>query len=250
MTMQKTVLVTPSGKPFNREVPGGLLERGCSVAMPVADADAAEMADFADGLSDAARRRLFPLAGVSDEEAGIKDAVEQAVRLMGGLDMLIHGAAIVDEEGCYEADPVGFGLRTAAALRARLLYSRAAAAHMAKDKKGHIAFLLFSDGLYYEGYPSSPVLNHGTIAMMKTLAKELSPFRIAVNAVTYGSYADCENREDRKELKRQLEIHALKPYLPLPGELVAASLDWLLHLPEHLVSGQNLPIGAGADNAI
>ncbi|QHW32320.1 SDR family oxidoreductase [Paenibacillus rhizovicinus] len=246
--MNKAVLITPSGKPFEREVLNGLLERGCSVALPVADAEEAN--GYMEGLSESNRSRFIPLIGASDDEAGIVETVGRAIRHMGGLDMLIHGAAIVDEDACYDADPAAFGRQTSAALRSRMLYSRAAAAHMARDKKGHIAFLLLADSLYYADYPSSPVLNHGTIAMMKTLAKELSPFRIAVNAVTCGCYADPEERTDRKALKQKLEIHALKPYLPQPQELVAASLDWLLHVPERLVSGQNMHIGAGMDTFI
>jgi NAD(P)-dependent dehydrogenase (short-subunit alcohol dehydrogenase family) len=246
--MNKAVLITKSGEIFNWHILNNLLEQGYAVAMVFTALE--EAAEYTERLPERNRERFFPVYGVSVNEAGIREAVDQAAQRMGGLHYLIHGVEAWDEEEAYDLNPVEYGLRTTAALRSRFLYSRVAAAHMARNKAGHILFLLISDSLYYAGYPSSPVMNYGTIAMMKTLAKELSPFRVAVNAVTYGYYAVPDDQADKKALKQQLEIHTLKPYLPQPQEIVAASLDWLLHTTEHLVSGQNIQIGAGMDTVI
>ncbi|NBD25163.1 SDR family oxidoreductase [Paenibacillus glycinis] len=246
--MNKAVLMTKSGRLFNRDLLGALLAQGCSVAM-VAD-EPGEAEAYGQELPEPCRERFFPIEGVSADEAGIRDAVDRAALRMGGLHVLIHGLQARDEEAAFVAAPAEFGIATAAELRSRFLYSRAAAAHMAREKAGHILFLLLADSLYYAGYPASPVMNHGSLAMMRSLAKELSPFRIAVNAVTYGYYADAGEQGDRKELKQQLEIHTLKPYLPEPRELAEASLSWLLQAPERLVSGQNIHIGAGMDTGI
>jgi NAD(P)-dependent dehydrogenase (short-subunit alcohol dehydrogenase family) len=246
--VNKAVLITKSGDLFNWNVLQDLLEQGCSVAMVFTELGEAD--EYTDRLPERSRERFFPLYGVSADEAGIRDAVDRAALQMDGLHVLIHGVEASDEERAYDENPALFGLKTTAAFRSRFLYSRAAAAHMARKKTGHILFLLLSDSLYYAGYPSSPIMNYGTIAMMKTLAKELSPFRVAVNAVTYGYYAVPEETLDKKALKQQLEIHTLKPYIPQPQEMVAASLALLLRTPEHLVSGQNIHIGAGMDTVV
>ncbi|MBB6673757.1 SDR family oxidoreductase [Cohnella nanjingensis] len=246
--MNRAVLLTKPGALFNESVLLGLLARGCSVAMVVPGQ--AEADEYAGRLPERSRERFFPICGVPDDEAGIREAVDQAALRMGGLHDLIHGVEVADEAQAYASDPGAFGFGTTAALRSRFLYSRAAAAHMARNKAGHMLFLLLSDSLYYAGYPSSPVMNHGTIAMMKTLAKELSPFRVAVNALTYGYYALPEDPAGLQTLKRRLEIHTLKPYLPLPQEMAEASVEWLLRAPAHLISGQNIQIGAGMDPAL
>ncbi|MCC3372470.1 SDR family oxidoreductase [Cohnella sp. REN36] len=247
--MNGAVLLTKADALFNEDVLQGLLARGCSVAAVLPGL--AEADECAERLPEGSRDRFFPICGVREDEAGIREAVDQAASRMGGLHHLILGAETADEASSYASDPAAFGLGTTAALRSRFLYSRAAAAHMARNKTGHVLFLLLSDSLYFAGYPSSPVLNHGTIAMMKTLAKELSPFRVALNAMTYGYYAPSESAAaDLGALRRRLEIHALKPYLPQPREMAEASVEWLLRAPAHLVSGQNIQIGAGMDTAL
>jgi NAD(P)-dependent dehydrogenase (short-subunit alcohol dehydrogenase family) len=246
--MNRAVLLTKADPLFMGHVLTELLEQGCTTAMVFPNPEEAEAC--MDRMPARYRERFFPLWGTPADETGIRALVDQAASRMGRLDVLIHGVEARDEEAGYNLDPLEFGLNTAAELRTRFLYSRAVAAHMARAKSGQIWFLLLMDSLYYNGYPSSPVLNQGTLGLMKTLAKELSPFRVAVNAVTYGYYAFQDERVDKKELKQRLEIHALKPYLPGPQEMAAASVDWLLRAPERLVSGQNLHFGAGLDTSV
>ncbi|QHT61952.1 SDR family oxidoreductase [Paenibacillus lycopersici] len=244
--MSGKVLLTKGDGAINSSVLRGLLERGCTVAVACREGEEADA--IVNGLSDCGNReRLVPLFPAAEDEAAIKATVDEAVRRMGGMDYAIHGVDHWDEEEAYDGDAAAFGLRAAASLRSRFLYSRAAAAHMARHKHGHIVFQLIADRFYYAGCASNPVTNSGTITLMRTLAKEMSPFRVGVNAVTFGCYAMPEGQADRKRLKQQLEIHALKPYLPQPDELADASLTWLLHASGQLVSGQNIHFGAGID---
>lgn len=246
--MSRAVLLTKADPLFMGHILTELLDQGCSTAMVFAGQG--EAGSCMDRVPERHRERFFPLWGRPTDEEGIRAVVDQAASRMGRLDVLIHGVEAWDEEAGYDLDPLEFGLNTAAELRTRFLYSRAAAAHMARAKSGQIWFLLLADSLYSAGYPSSPVLNQGTIGLMKTLAKELSPFRVAVNAVTYGYYAVPDERIDKKELRQKLDIHALKPYVPAPQEMAAASVDWLLRVPERLVSGQNIHFGAGLDTGV
>ena len=84
---------------------------------------------------------------------------------------------------------------------------------------------------------------------MKCMARELAPFEIEVNAITFGYYDRQGDREAKKKLRKQLEIYALKPPVPKLEQLVA-SVESLLQRTEYMISGQNVQIGAGMDTSI
>ncbi|MBW7458945.1 SDR family oxidoreductase [Paenibacillus sepulcri] len=242
--MTRTIFITQGSHRINRLILECLLEREYQVCLQFTKRQEADecLAD----ISADCRKQLYIFYGHANEASIM---IDQAVSRMGSLDYLIHGVDTLNEEELFEADPLALGTYTADLFRDIFLFSRSIASHMAKNKQGHIVFPLMADALYYDGYPSSPIINLGKLALMKSLAKEFSPFRIAVNAVTLGYYAPEESLNS-KELKQRLEIHALKPLLPGLKELVSASIDMLFQTKSHLVSGQNLHVGHGTDTFI
>jgi len=245
--MKEAAFITKGSQPINRYFTDHMLSKGCMVTTLFDDSSEADA--YYASLADDVKDRFFPICGIPEQSADIVDMIEQAIQQMGGLHYLIHGIDVINEEEQYERNAVQFGISMESLFRDLFLYNRSVGSYMARKKEGRIVFPLLSDVLYYIDCPNSPILNHGKIAMMKTLAKELAPFRIAVNAVTFGYHTAMPSSLNTKEIKHRQEIHALKPYLPQMEEMFPI-LNLLMQAPAHLISGQNLHVGAGLDTVI
>ena len=77
---------------------------------------------------------------------------------------------------------------------------------------------------------SSPILNHGKISMMKCLSRELTVFKLSVNVMTFGYYNQNFDNQEKREMRKALEIYGLKPQLHELSQLVPA-LDILINPP-------------------
>lgn len=248
--MTQTAFITNGDQPFNQMIARHLLAatKGL-VTLQFAEREAAEV--YTGTLTEESRERCMIVLSSSDDPREVQQTIDQSVERMGRLHLFIHGHEWEDEEEQLATDPDEFGESIARRFRTMFLYSRSAGAYMARKKEGSILFPLLCDTLYYSGYPSSPVTNHGKISFMKSLAKELAPFRVRVNAITFGYYANREDETVWKDQKKMLDIYALKPYVSDLEEMIP-SLDLLLqtHQSKVMISGQNLHIGAGVDTIL
>jgi 3-oxoacyl-[acyl-carrier protein] reductase len=242
--MNKGVFVTNGNHPLQQLVVEYLLEKDFRVSMPFASQREAD--HYRASLSTHETESFYPVIGGQASVAEVQVLMDKAIEVMGGLHVLIHGIHAFDEDKEYGLDPVGCGTVVEELLRQAFLFSRIGGTYMARKMEGRILFPLLSDSLYYESYPVSPMINHGKMVMMKTLAKEMATFRVATNALTFGYYSDQESGLSGKELRKKLGIYALKPHVPQLDEMVPM-LDILLGAPTNLISGQNLHIGAGLD---
>jgi NAD(P)-dependent dehydrogenase (short-subunit alcohol dehydrogenase family) len=221
-----------------------LLERGYRLTAQFTTSDEADQ--FLSGLPAEQLSLCTPVIVNPGGLADIQQMVTNAAQSMGELGVFIQGNDWLDETQLMENDPVSFAEVMEQRFRQLFLYSRAGGNVMARKKRGQLIFPLLTDTLYYENYPSSPVYNHGVLALVKSLAKEMSPFRISVNALTFGYYRnDQATPEQWQADRKKLEIYALKPSIPDVESLVKG-IDMLLDYG-HGLSGQNLHWGFGVD---
>lgn len=205
--------------------------------------------EYTDSMQEHWKLQFQPVINRIDDTQAVRFIIEQSVQKMGGLHVLIHGNEWVNEEMAYENNAESLGYDTTSHFQKLFIWNHHISNYMAKQRAGQIIFPLLNDTLYYLGYPSSPILNHGKIAMMKSLARELAPFEVRANAMTFGYYDPMNEREAKRKLKKKLEIYALKPPLPKLEQMMSA-LQLLLQPTEHMISGQNLHIGAGMGTSI
>ena len=165
------------------------------------------------------------------------------------IDILIHGNEMLDEEALFDEDPLQLNQTVVDALNRIYLVNKVVVSQMVKLKKGKIIFPLFYDPLYYAGYPSSPILNHAKLSLMKCMSKELGAFKLNVNAMTFGYYDHEFDKVEKKAVKNKVEIFSLKPKLPTINEYIPA-LDMLIEGPAALIGGENVYVGAGSDTGI
>jgi hypothetical protein len=103
--------------------------------------------------------------------------------------------------------------------------------------------------LHYADYPSSPILNHGKISLMKSMSRECCAFKLAVNAMTFGYYDDQYNAEQKKKKRKTLEIFGLKPPLLSLEEMIPA-LQFFIDPPVKNIGGQNYHISTGIETVL
>ena len=167
----------------------------------------------------------------------------------GALDVLIHGNEMVNEEELLLQDANLLDQYMTEHFRRIYLLNKTVSSMMIKKKSGSIIFPIIYDALYYAGYHSSPILNHGKISMMKCLSRELTVFKLSVNVMTFGYYNQNFDNKEKREMRKALEIYGLKPQLHELSQLVPA-LDILINPPTPAIGGHDFHIGAGIETGL
>jgi len=219
-----------------------LLERGMTVAVQLGDPAQADrlLAELPEELG----RSCMPVIAADHPDSidNIGEIVERASESLQGLDVYIHAASWEDEASLMNKDPEGFGMHIERRLRKLFLYCRAAGQIMVRLRKGQMIIPLLSDVLHASGFPSSPVYNQAAIAFVRSLAKELSPFSVTVNALEFGYCRDSDSPSSR-QWRKQFDIFALRPHVPEFRE-AAQGIGLLLDYG-HAMSGQTVRLGIG-----
>lgn len=207
-----------------------------------------QSAEFASALDPMQRDRCHIVLAPSCQMKAIELLLAEAATTMQGLELYVHANEWRDEKELLLDDPGQFIAESRHRLRELFLYCRAAGSVMARQRKGQIIVPMLSDALGYNGYPSAPVYNEGALAFVKSLAKELSPFRVSVNGLTFGYYRGDEPTGAAREGRRRFDLYALKPPVPSLPELakgVGALVDY-----GYGMSGHNMTWGFGIPSTL
>jgi 3-oxoacyl-[acyl-carrier protein] reductase len=245
--MQKVIVLTHGDVPWNQAIAKNCLERGHHLILHFQREEEENV--FTQSLSPEMRDRFRGVIDPDMTSDSVRSWVEEQVAEAGRLDVLIHGNEMVDEPALFDANPVTAGESIATHMGRVFRVSREVVSYMVKRKSGQIVFPLLYDALVYAGYPSSPMLNHGKISLMKCLSRELCAFKIGVNAMTFGYYNDRFDRETKKSKRKTLEIFGLKAPLLEWDEMVPA-LQFLIEPPVKNMGGQNIHISTGIETTL
>jgi len=239
----RNVLVTGGSRGLGRAIALGFGAEGAHVWVGFARRDDAAT-DTVVGIRTAGGSAAPLRFDVTDADA-TDAAVDAAVAERGGLDVLVHAAGIARDNlfALSSADDwdeplrvnLGGALRVSrAAVRPMLAAGRGAIVHV-----GSIAALRASPGQV--GYAAA---KGGLLAMTRTLAAELAPRGIRVNAVVPGlCAAGMAQRLDRRVVAERL-THIPAGRLGTADEIAAATL-FLASDAASYVFGQALVVDGG-----
>jgi 3-oxoacyl-[acyl-carrier protein] reductase len=118
-------------------------------------------------------------------------AVERAVGELGGLDVLINNAGVIRDNLLFKMTDDDWDTVIGVHLKGSFLCARAAQKHMVDNRWGKIVNLSSTSALGNRGQTNYSTAKAGLQGMTKTLAIELGPFGINVNAVAPG-FIDTE----------------------------------------------------------
>jgi NAD(P)-dependent dehydrogenase (short-subunit alcohol dehydrogenase family) len=176
------VLITAGGGGIGLELARAFRDIGADVY--ICDVDAAALAQ--------AKAQLPGLhASICDvgDRLAVEAMVGEAVRLLGGLDVLINNAGIGGPtRPVHEIDPEEWDAVLRVGLTGAFLVTRRAIPHLIKTGSGVILNMASAAGRF--GYPNrSPyaTAKWGLIGLTRTLSMELGQYDIRVNAIAPGA---------------------------------------------------------------
>jgi len=242
----KRIVISEAQLEENLRMAAYLLEKGCQLTLITEDSKITN-SFFAD-LSAEQQQRCYVICLDSYTESRVSEATDQLIQLMAGLDVFINGLPGTNEAELLRSSPDSFGQEISTDFNKLFLLNREIVRYMVRQKCGNIIFTMLDDILYYADYPASPVKNQGRLSLMKSLAKELTPFNIRVNSLSFGIYDRDFTSAEKKVMQKRLEICALKPPIPKWQDLLPA-LDALINPSFQYMTGQKYSAGIGSSNS-
>jgi 3-oxoacyl-[acyl-carrier protein] reductase len=182
----KIAMVTGAARGIGRALALGLGGAGCAVAAAdVNQAGAEETAALVRGRGGEALGLAVDVA----QSASVDRMVEAALVRWGGLDILVNDAGIFPRASVLEIDEATWDAVIGVNLKGTFLCSRAAARVMVEQGRGgrivnmisRSAFTAYPRGAHYAASKA------GVLGFTRSLASELGPHRITVNALAPGT---------------------------------------------------------------
>ncbi|RQX84544.1 SDR family NAD(P)-dependent oxidoreductase [Burkholderia anthina] len=247
------VLVTGGASGIGLEIADAFAE--CGARVHVCDASQAAIAVLADRPPRAAARAIgATLADVSDP-AAVERVFADVSTTLGGLDVLVNNAGIAGPTGGIdEIDPVQWEQTVAINLSAQFQFARRAVPLLRESKHGGaiIALSSVAGRLGYAFRTPYAATKWAVVGLVKSLAIELGPLGIRVNAIQPGIVRGPRMRRVIEARAQQLGIgydEMEKRYLEKislrrmtdPAEIAATAL-FLCSPGGHGITGQAISV--------
>ena len=177
----RVVVVTGAARGIGAGTAKRFAAEGASVAVLDLAEDAA--AATAEGLG--APRAIGVGCDVSQADS-VEAAVERVVSELGKIDVLVNNAGVTRDNLLFKMSEEDWDTVMNVHLRGSFLMSRAAQKHMVAHKYGKILNLSSTSALGNRGQANYSAAKMGLQGFTRTLAIELGPFGINVNAIAPG----------------------------------------------------------------
>jgi len=190
------------------------------------------------------RKALAVQLDVRDFE-GSKNLIESIKKEFGRLDILVNNAGITRDKSLMMMSQEDWSNVVDTNLTGVFNTTRACIITFLKQKSGNIVNLASVSGIHpLPGQTNYAAAKAGVIGFTKSLAKEVAPYNIRVNAVAPGFI----NTEMTAELTQQLKEKFLN-MIPLQrfgtAEEVAETVVFLLSDESHYITGQTFQLDGG-----
>lgn len=235
------------GMPSSIIVTGGAGGIGSAICRGlVADGLRVVIADFvgeaARSLAQELRRGGEAVAVQVDvgDKASVERMVEQSLRSYSQIDFLLNGAGVMSRLPVQEMPEEEWDRVLRINLKGTFLCSQAVARHMVQRKEGRIINIASGRGVAGQAraahYAASKA---GVIAFTKSLALELAPHNVTVNAVAPGATDTAMSRSGMTEedWKKREAVPPLMGGLTHKEEIVGL-IRYLLSEPAKYLTGQ------------
>jgi 3-oxoacyl-[acyl-carrier protein] reductase len=239
----RVVLVTGGGRGIGAATAELFAREGARVV--VSDMDPGPAEDVAGPI-----KGLAVACDVTDREQ-VDAMVDRAVAELGHLDVLVCCAGIIRDNLLFKMSDDDWDSVIDTHLKGTFLCARAAQRPMVAQKYGKMVFLSSTSALGNRGQANYSAAKAGLQGMARTLAIELGPFNINVNAVAPGF---VETRMTRATAERMgVDFEAFKigaaSQIPLQRvgrpEDIASVIAFLCSEESSFVSGQTIYVRGG-----
>jgi 3-oxoacyl-[acyl-carrier protein] reductase len=243
----RVAVVTGSARGIGAATARRFAEEGAAVAVLDLDRDAA--AATAAGLG--ATRSVGLSCDVADAES-VETAVAAVVEELGTVDILVNNAGVTRDNLLFKMTEDDWDAVMNVHLRGSFLMSRAVQKHMVAAKYGKILNLSSVSALGNRGQANYSAAKMGLQGFTRTLALELGPFGVNVNAVAPGfivtEMTDATARRVGVEPEDYRKAAAEATPVRRVGqpEDIAAAAAFLCSDEASFITGQTLYVDGGA----
>lgn len=238
---RRRILVTGAARGLGAEFAKSIVQAGGSVVLT-------------DVLHDRGRdlaRELGPQAhyvpmDLRDEQA-VREGVQQAAQLLGGLDGLVNNAGVTNSGGktMGELETDTWDLVMDVNVRGTWWVTREARSHLAQSGHGRVVNLASDTALWGAPRLLAYVASKGAVvAMTRSLAREMGQDGTTVNAIAPGlTLVEATQYVPADRHEHYLKGRAIaRPQVP---EDVTAAVLFLLSKGSGFITGQLLPVNGG-----
>lgn len=244
----KTAVVTGAARGIGAAAARLLLDQGAAIA--VVDLDPEQAAITATTISAEGGRAIGIGCDVSDSDQ-VEQMTESVARKLGPPDILVNNAGILRDNLLYKMSVDDWDSVMNIHLRGSFLCARAAQKYMVERRWGRIVNLSSTSALGSRGQANYAAAKAGLQGFTKTLAIELGPFGIGVNAVAPGFIETAMTRATAERMG--LDFDAMKKHeiqsIPLrrigSPEDVAGVISFLCSEAASYVTGQVIYVSGG-----
>jgi 3-oxoacyl-[acyl-carrier protein] reductase len=238
-------IVTGASGEIGAAIATALARRGDDVAL-FAHRRAERTAAIAEAIREAGRRASLEAVDVTDLDA-VEAAVDRVADDLGEPAILVNAAAAVRFERFLDSDPAGWGEQIEVTLCGTLNCCLPVARRMASAGYGRIVNLAAEGALVGEpGLAVASAAKAGVLGFTRSLARELAPSGITVNAVSPGFVPTDSVPERLRAPERLAEIarHYPAGRLGTPED-IAATVAFLCSAEAGYVTGQTVSVSGG-----
>jgi 3-oxoacyl-[acyl-carrier protein] reductase len=239
----EVALVTGAARGIGRATAEALAGAGAALAI-IDFGDMTEAEALAAELGDTGAKTTTFGADISDPEQ-VAAMVKHVEKELGGISILVNNAGITRDGLVMRMDESDFDAVIATNLRGTFLCSKAVTRGMMKARKGAIINLASVVGRRGNaGQANYAAAKAGVIGLTKTLARELGPRGVTVNAVApgYVQTAMTENLDD--SIKEKIMANTPLGRLATPEEIAAVIL-FLASPAAAYITGAVIPVDGG-----
>ena len=244
----RVALVTGGGRGIGEATCRRLAAGGAAVA--VLDLDGAPAEAVAEAIRQDGGAALALTADVARRDQA-EGAVARAADALGGLDVLVHCAGTVRDNLLFRMSDEDWSTVLGTHLNGAFYVARAAQAPMVAQRYGRMVFLSSTSALGNRGQANYAAAKAGLQGLTRTLAIELGPFGVTVNAVAPGFIETRMTRATAERLGIDFEQYKAQRAAEIPLRRVgqpadvAAVIAFLAGAEAGYVSGQTIYVAGG-----
>ena len=199
----KVAVVTGGARGLGRGMAEGLAQAGCDIAL----VDILDMSD-AKASIEALGRKCTAIAADLSKKESVATIVDQAVKALGGIDILFNNAGIIRRAPITEFTEKDWDEVMNINIRTLFFLSQAVGKLMIKQGRGGkivntASMLSFQGGIFVPSYTAS---KSAVMGLTRLLANELGAHNINVNAIAPGYMATDNTKALREDPVRNKAI--------------------------------------------
>ena len=244
----RVVVITGGGRGIGAATAARFASEGAAVV--VSDMDAAPAEETAEKIRKEGGKAAAIACDVTQKDS-VESLIEGALKEFGKLDTLVACAGITRDNLIYKMTDEDWDSVIDTHLKGTFLAARAAQKAMVPNKYGKMVFLSSTSALGNRGQTNYSTAKAGLQGMARTLAIELGPYGVNVNAVAPGFIETRMTQMTAERMGMDFEQFKQGAASQIPvrrvgqPEDIASAIAYLCSDEASFISGQTLYVRGG-----